>query len=51
VATLAVPVIPPAIRTFPLVVEFDDVPSCVALADQRPPVMEPVAAQVFVAGS
>ena len=52
--TLAVPLMPPAISTLPLVVELDDVLSCVALCDQRPgvvPVRLPVAAQVLVAGS
>src|SRR5436305_5104912 len=42
---------PPATRTLPLVVAFDDVPSWVALCSRRAPVMLAVAAQVPVARS
>jgi hypothetical protein len=45
---LVVPFRPPAIRTIPLVVPFDEVLSCVALCSVRAPVMLAVAAQVPV---
>ena len=51
VLTLAVLLKPPAIRTFPLVVEFEELLSCVAVAAQRAPLIEPVGDHVAVVGS
>jgi hypothetical protein len=48
---LVVPLIPPATRTLPLVVPFDDVPSCVMLCRRRALAIGPVGDQVPVAGS